>query len=162
MILTISCCFLIKPTMPKTEQRCYCIWAKIIDWCSLAHSGCQSSFIPSRFHLDPAQNRGSLVELFTLNTGQGRCHGAVLLLIYSEDICLNYCYTFQVAHFQRAASAWWETWHRVMGRKNVNFQKITEKSKKIHFLKKCPWVQCMPLNSLSVKYGVLIIYLFIL
>lgn len=53
---------------------------------------------PSRFDLDRAQNRGSLVDLFTLNRqARGQDHGALCSLIYSEDFCLNYCRSTRAA-----------------------------------------------------------------
>lgn len=65
-----------------------------------------SSSHPSRFNLDWAQNRGSLVDLFTLNRqARGQNHGALYSLIYSEDFALNYCCSIHTARFERASQA---------------------------------------------------------
>lgn len=65
-----------------------------------------SSSHPCRFNLDWAQNRGSLVDLFTLNRqAGGQNHGALYSLIYGEDLALNDCCSTRTARSERGSQA---------------------------------------------------------
>lgn len=66
------------------------------------------------------------MDLFTLNRqARGQNHGALYSLIYSEDICLNYCCSFHTARFEKGVSGGQHKRDTKVQRIEGSFHKIT-------------------------------------